>query len=486
MKTINLFSSRRAGKSLLVLSTATVLLAATAVRADSPSDLLEQGIYSEETKGDIETAMQLYQKVIAQSKADQAIAAQAQYHLGACYYKKQDFTNATAAFESLIKNYPDQTNIVARAQKYLDAANPGLQPAPWADNEDTRLEVKLGGGLKIGFMENSAAAGETNGQKTWRFSSRTIIGDNQSVSHVEVDAATLKPLHSVWKHTLLGEVEAAYATDHADLKFTGKEESKKIEFQGSVIDNEETLQWMRCLPLADGYKTSQQILASLGSHVIPLTFTVSGPEQVKVPAGTYQCYKVELSINQTFWYSSDPKHYLVKFEASGVIAELTGVTYPLPGADVTYSDSTFGFTVSAPAGWALDKQEHPTTNKTGVMIVDPRSIAMSSLTVETMSTVKTNESASLRAYAQARLDDSAKEYKSFKVRANSWTDLTVAGQPAVSVVADYVQGENKKVGYGTWSFGPTNAVYFEALVPAADFEAFQPKFDKVIQSLQSQ
>jgi len=61
---------------------------------DSPSDTLEQGIYSEETKGDLDGAMQLYQKVITQAKADQASAAQAQYHLGVCYYKKKDFSDA--------------------------------------------------------------------------------------------------------------------------------------------------------------------------------------------------------------------------------------------------------------------------------------------------------------------------------------------------------------------------------------------------------
>src|SRR5208337_4603329 len=112
--------------------TTTFLATAPAARADSASDLLEQGIYSEQTKGDLDGAMQLYQKVIAQSKSNQALAAQAQYHLGVCYYKKQDFTDANAAFESLIKDYPDQTNVVALARKYLAGAT-ALQPVPWAD-----------------------------------------------------------------------------------------------------------------------------------------------------------------------------------------------------------------------------------------------------------------------------------------------------------------------------------------------------------------
>src|SRR5580658_250439 len=107
---------------LLALSTASLLATASAVRAESPSDTLEQGIYSEETKGDLNGAMQLYQQVITEAKADQASAAQAQYHLGVCYYKKKDFTDANAAFDALVKDYPDQTNMVALARKYLNGA----------------------------------------------------------------------------------------------------------------------------------------------------------------------------------------------------------------------------------------------------------------------------------------------------------------------------------------------------------------------------
>src|ERR1700728_763458 len=207
---------------LIALLTITVLVNAIPVRADSPSDLLEQGIYSEETKGDLDGALQLYQKVIAQSKADQALAAQAQYHLGACYYKMQDYTNATAAFEAVVKEYPDQTNIVARARKYLaGAAVAQIQVAPWTDGEVMRLDVKLAGGLKVGFAEFTANAGEINGQKTWRLGTRIVAGGIQEMGRAEVEAATLKPLNSVWKHTLIGEADSVYSADHAEVETKG-------------------------------------------------------------------------------------------------------------------------------------------------------------------------------------------------------------------------------------------------------------------------
>src|SRR5438309_11081005 len=83
--------------------------------AASPSELLEKGIYSEETKGDLDAAMKLYHQIVAEGKEGQAVAAQAQYRLGVCYYKKKNYTEATAAFEKLVKDYPEQKELLALA-----------------------------------------------------------------------------------------------------------------------------------------------------------------------------------------------------------------------------------------------------------------------------------------------------------------------------------------------------------------------------------
>lgn len=486
MKIKHSFRPGRATTTLLALSfTATLLATAPAARADSPSELFEQGIYSEQTKGDLDGAMQLYQKVITQARSDQTLAAQAQYHLGVCYYKKQDYTDASAAFETLLKDYPDQKDLVAMARKYLAGATV-LQPVPWSDNENMRLDVRLAGGLKIGVADYSVSAGQTNGQKMWRISSRVSAAGSESVSHVEVEAGTLKPLHSIWKHSLLGEVDTAYSQDHADLTTIGTGETHKLEFDGSVIDNEEAVEWMRCLPLAGGNKSSQQVLTSLGSHVITLKTEVSGPEQITVPAGTFDCYKVQLNIGQTFWYSADANHYLAKLEAGGVIMELASVTQRVPGEKAAYSDPTFGFSLLAPAGWAFDKQEIDQSNKTDVSILDPQGMASSVLEVQTMSTLKADETNSLRTFANARLAEKAKAVKGLQARSDTWQNRTLAGRPALSVVSDYTEGKAKKVLYAVWSFGPTNGACFCAQVSAADFDGFRQKFDAVVNSYQNQ
>ena len=52
--------------------------------ADSPSELLEKGIFSEETKGDLDEAIKIYRQILADAKANRGFVAQAQYRLGQC------------------------------------------------------------------------------------------------------------------------------------------------------------------------------------------------------------------------------------------------------------------------------------------------------------------------------------------------------------------------------------------------------------------
>jgi hypothetical protein len=484
MKTRHILFRSWAKTALLLLST-TTLLAATAVRADSPSDLMEQGIYSEETKGDLGAAVQLYQKVIAQAKSDQALAARAQYHLGVCYYKQQNFTDADAAFQSVIKDYPDQKDIVALARKYLAGAHP-LQPVPWTDNEDIRLDLKLESGIKIGMADYAVSSDTTtNGQKIWRCRSHTdAAGISQSVSYSEVDAATLSPVHSYWKHTLLGESESFYYPDHVVLKKKGNDEEKTIDFQTPVIDNEEAVEWMRRLPLANGYKIDQPVFSSIAGTIVPVTWTVSGPENVTIPAGTYNCYKVDLSLGQTFWYTADSNVFLVKFEAGGAVAEMTGISHADPSAPVTYQDSSNGFSMTAPPGWIFDRQDSDKKGTTELTIVDPDGLSVSSLIIAPMSILTPEERKSVRAYAQVKLDKATNIYENFQT--NTWKDLSVSGQPAVGVTASYTEKRGKKMAYGVWSFGPTNAVYFQLITSAKDFPTIQPAFNAIIDSFKFQ
>ena len=339
MKTFYPFSNWacRTGAALLLLAIMSVLGTAQLAATASPAELLEQGIYSEETKGDVDGAMKLYQQVVTEAKADQAVAAQAQYRLGVCYHKKKNDAEANAAFEKLIKDYPDQKDLIAQASKYLADAM-SLLPAPWVDGEEMQFDIKFPAGYKIGTACYRVNAGETNGQKIWRLAT-LLFTTAQHSSRVEVEAASFKPIHCWWKINVIGEVDVTYFPGYAEMKLAEKDEVQKIDLPGVVYDNEEVIQLLRRLPLASDYKTTLHIFTGLGGgNIVPMQTEVTRQEKVEVPAGTFDCYKVELSLagqmKQTLWYSTDAHHYLVKFEGKGVIGVLAAVTQRKAGEPV--------------------------------------------------------------------------------------------------------------------------------------------------------
>jgi hypothetical protein len=487
MKTINQFSNRarRAGAALVLLAITSLVPAAQAAAAASPSELLEQGIYSEETKGDVDGALKLYQQVVTEAKAGQTVAAQAQYRLGVCYYKKKNYAQANAAFEKLLQVYPDQKDLTALATKYLASAMP-LQPVPWVDGEEMQLDIKFPTGFKLGTACYGVNAGETNGQKIWRLRSHLYAGSQQS-SRVEVEADSFKPIHCRWRINVIGVADVTYSGSMAKLRTFPKDESREIDLGGVAYDNEEVTQLMRRLPLADGYKTTLRIFTGLGGgNIISLETKVAAQEKVETPAGTFDCYKVELgTVNQTFWYSTDAHHYLVKFEGGGVIGALTSVTQRKAGDPVQYQDPAFGYSLTAPADWMFFRTDaKDDRDKTRVIVVEPEAIATTIVNVGSRKALWPEAQKSLRAWADKEIADGegSMVLKELTIRPESWKDRPVAGKPGLSFIGDFVDGKEKKVGYAVFTFGDTKATTFVLLAQAKDFEAFLPKFEAIVDS----
>ena len=482
---MNLHGSNRAPWAKLTLTALAIgSLVAGALAADpaSPSELLERAVYSEETKGDLDTAVQLYQQVVEQGKETQSLAAQAQYRLGVCYYKKKDYAKANEAFEKVLKDYPEQKEIVGAAQEYLSRAVP-LQPAPWAQDEQMRYDIRFPSGFRIGVATYTVHADELDGRKIWRFSSHIFAGVQQ-VSQVEVEAESMKPIHSRWKHTLIGDSETTYSPGHAVVKLKEREKAKEIDLSGIVYDNEEAVQLFRRLPLTTNYNTKITVLSSLsGGMIVPFNVEVAAVEKVEVPAGTFECYRLELSIKQTFWVSTDAHRYIVKFEAGGVVAELGEVSQPKLGAPVVYHDSGLKLTLSAPAGWIFDRHESDEAKEgPKIFILDPDAIAMTMLGAKRLDALKPEKKASLRACAEAEIAEGAKAFKEAHTREDSWKERTVAGQPALGVVVDFLEGKKKQVGYAVYTFAGGNELEFFSYMSPDDFEAFKPKFDAIVDS----
>lgn len=108
-------SLARVVKRSLTLSGAVlvVLAVAESARGASPAELLEQGLYLEETKGELKAASEVYGQIVDDPGATRQLVAQAQLRLGLCQLKLGNKPKAISALERLTQEFPDKDKLLA-------------------------------------------------------------------------------------------------------------------------------------------------------------------------------------------------------------------------------------------------------------------------------------------------------------------------------------------------------------------------------------
>ena len=113
-------------------------LLATAGSAQTAAQLLQKGIYAQQTAGDADGAIKIYQQVIGMAGVDHAIAARAQMQIVSAFLQKGDLPGAAREFNTLKLNYGDQKEVVSAATMavqlaaHASSAHPttSVQPIP--------------------------------------------------------------------------------------------------------------------------------------------------------------------------------------------------------------------------------------------------------------------------------------------------------------------------------------------------------------------
>jgi Protein of unknown function (DUF3108)/Tetratricopeptide repeat len=467
---------------IFVVGVAAAIYAQTSqTTPESPSELLEKGIYNQDTKGDFDSAIGIYQQVVAEASSNQQIAAHAQFRLGQCYLKKNRPADATAAFEKLIHDFPNEKALIAQAREYLPGALT-LGPIPWVDGERMQLNISVASGTDIGTGEYCAdLIQQANGGKIWRVGCRMMAGP-QSVSSVDVDSETFRPISSHWKHSMLGEVTAVYSPGQVQVQRVGRTGTGTTALDGVVYDNEEAVHVMRRLPLQVGYKATVSVFASLGAGtVLPVGLEVIRKETVEVPAGKFDCLKVHLSVvNQDFWFSNDIHRYLVKFEAGPITAVLMSVTQRRPGGTVAFHDDETRVSFTVPADWVIFRAHHG----------QPEGQVL----IRTLDPDADTDDGGIRLFATDTLSELAQKSAggwmteflqkstNIKVRPDSWKELTIDGRPAVSCVGDHSQGGESRVYFLALVLGAKNSELFVIACAPGKYDALKPQFDAILTS----
>ena len=99
--------------------------AAAGFAQEHMADTLRSGIVAEDSKQDARAAIQQYNAVLKEYAAARETAATALFRMAECYRKQGQRGAAIAAYERVVREFSDQSKLVARSQKALAA-----YPAP--------------------------------------------------------------------------------------------------------------------------------------------------------------------------------------------------------------------------------------------------------------------------------------------------------------------------------------------------------------------
>ena len=129
-------------KGITIIFALAAVLLIVAAAAKQASGLLQEGLYAEEVEGNLDTAIEIYGRIINDGSAGRSDVAQALYRQGMCYLKKQQEQQAKVVFAKLVADYSDQTNIVSKVKPLLEElgnADPAALMPP-----DTLIYMELG------------------------------------------------------------------------------------------------------------------------------------------------------------------------------------------------------------------------------------------------------------------------------------------------------------------------------------------------------
>jgi hypothetical protein len=470
---------------------------------DNVSTLLEEGIYAEETKGDLDEAIAIYQKIIDENAGNSANIAEAYYRLGTCYLKTGDDARAIEMFNELLTGFREREEIASEARAQLvklnaldeeDQMNKPLElgPAPWEAGETSWYSYKAATGVELGKRITTIKEAVINGNDVWRIEHYLgiPIQATQLFTRVDVFKEDFTPVSGSLKgsmSTIGYNNKAIYEKDHIqfDIESQGVKNKKEIPISNIVYDHDQLNMLLRRLPIKDNYSVSFSVFMLQSGKVSKVQLRTMGQETITVSAGTFNCYYVELEIDSTlkykYWISADDRKYGVKGE-SQIILELDKVAQVTTEETEKFSDSEFGISMFAPKGWHFIKSPITGTYKMLLQILSPEIKASAMfIYVPHGGAIK-----SLEDVVKADADIIEKAFINGLVRSDSWKSENITGLSSLAFTADYDDNGKKMVENRVYILGPSDVYWFVFRTEKELFEKFIPNFNSIAKSFKKE
>lgn len=207
-----------------------------------------------------------------------------------------------------------------------------VEAVPWSDDE--RAEYVLLDRFSREECGTGTLTAERQGDQfelTLRFESDT----NRDTSSIIVDDESLQPLSVRRERIIEGETEAVegeYDREEQVIRVVEfvdggpQTVSRKLE-ESVYYDNESSPFIWRAIRFEEGYEaTYNTVLVNQRGLTREVTLLVVGKEEVTVPAGTFDAWRVDISteyVDQRAFFTDTPDHRMILYDNSSQLFELT-------------------------------------------------------------------------------------------------------------------------------------------------------------------
>jgi hypothetical protein len=234
------------------------------------------------------------------------------------------------------------------------------------------------------------------------------------------------------------------------------------------------------LPLEVGFKSTLPVIVEFASgNQLDIGVEVPAKDKIETPVGTFDCFRLELNIGQTFWISDTPERYVVKFEAEGKSGVLSSIHKNEPRK---VSTSAGEFSVEVPGSWHAVELAADGDVGRGIFMVPPQMAAVR-VQIRERSLLSATERVSNQAWTDGRMKDRQRLIKEFAIRDNGTMPSKIAGHDAVSVIYAGTLFGRSVVGYDTMCLTEDSALLFAATTAADAFDSLRPELEKIRDSV---
>jgi hypothetical protein len=467
------------------------------------SDILEQAAFQQDTASDPERAISLYRQVIESEKATREMTAQALYNTGLCYAKLKRGSEADQAFGAVVSQYKNVEPYYRLANARL---NPSFSPTlpRWQDGERLEYEIRGKNADKVqNYFWTTTTKTNRNGRAAWKMLNRSL--GNNGLSMTIADEKNLRPLYSRADNPNIGHSTATWTENSIAISRPDQERATETRFEGVVYDGEQKFWLLRQVPMSVGTRVRSHLLpALLTEKSIPFEVEVTGEEQVQVPAGEFNAYKLtDASGITTFWIDKGPERYLLKIASAGSSFQLKSISTVTPGTSRKVASSTSSFSISIPDEW-FDASKLGDRKYSGTRTINGK--AESSLIEvprEEIYILDDDTKVKLRIYVSdikplqeyenfdlslaGRVADETEQLRSglkgYAEREGSKLDRIIANLPAVSNIVDYQERGEEWTLYSTYFMRDTKMFRIACNTPKKNLGEAKPTIDRILSTI---